>query len=1168
MGGERNRTTARWPTVAGYEILGILGRGGMGIVYQARQQKLKRVVALKMILAGVHASEGARLRFRTEAEAVARLQHPHIVQVFEVGEADGSPFISLEFVNGGSLAGKLNGSPQPVRESALLVQTLAQAIHHAHRHEIIHRDLKPGNVLLRLDLPEEKEATVGRAGTIGSPPTGPPSGVIAHFGMPKIADFGLAKQLDSQGEPTQCGSPLGTPTYMAPEQAEMPGEKIGPGVDIYALGTILYELLTGRPPFRGATPLDTLEQVRSQEAVPPSRLQPKVPRDLETICLKCLHKSPRGRYLSAGDLADDLGNFLAGKPIRARRVSATERLWRWGRRNPTVAGLVAALLLVFVLGFGAAIWQMRQAQANARAEAAAREEADDQRKTAEARELQAILARKDADAQHREAQKQRLAALREAATSRLDHGLTRCEKGDVAHGLLLLADSLEKATRAGADDLQYAIRFSLAAWSRQVVKSTSSPAHGTPVTAVAFSPSGKTVATGTWGNAWNKPQPAEVLLWETDTWKRLGQPMPHPAPVWGLAFSPDGKTLATACWDGEVRLWDTGACQTIGPPLRHPHKVQCVALSPDGQTIVTGCWDGAARLWNVASGDLIGQPLRHLGQVWSVAFRPDGKVVLSASLDGMVRLWDLASGQLKGSFTHPDPVCAAAFRPDGKAVLTACDDHTARVWETGSGRRLGLPLSCRYPVKAVAFSPDGQTMVTGAGWHEGDRYGQGEIRFWDATTSRPLGVPIATGGLLHALAFSPDGKRVLAGSEDGMARLWEVAGDFAPAQTLRHEAPLIGAAFSADGKTLLTVADTLTDPARGEARLRNGSTGEPLGPALPYEKSSGAVLFNPGGKTVLLPGADGARLWDAVTGEPIGSPLPQTGHLYHAVFTPDGTVLLTIGQDKAACLWEAATGRRIGQIPPQKDVITGAVFSPDGKAILTRLGNRTLQKWLTNAGQPLGPPLTLDNELLAFSFSPDGKLILTLEGSSRGVRLWEADTGKRLAFLQTTPGTQVMQASFSPDGSVIQMYTRQASDFSSDYSVIQLWDVATGRRIGFSVPQVVGQTAFHPGGRLLATGETQVAQVRDVATGRPLGPPLPHRAPVNVMAFTPDGRLLLTLSSDRTGRLWAMPAPVEGEPAQVKLWVQALTGRELDEAGSARPLDVKTLEERRARLVR
>ncbi len=342
-------------SVPGYEILGELGRGGMGVVYKARHLKANRLVALKMVLSGAHAGREELRRFQSEAEAVARLQHPHIVQVYDVGEHEGRPFFSLELCSGGSLEKKLSGTPLKAEEAAAIVEKLARAMQAAHSEHIIHRDLKPANVLLAAD------------------------------GTPKITDFGLAKKLDEESGQTKSGAIMGTPSYMAPEQAE--GKKtVGPLSDVYALGAILYDCLTGRPPFRAPTVMDTLLQVVSAEAVTPRVLNPKVPTDLETICLKCLHKEPEKRYSSAEELAEDLRRFQTGEPIRARPVGRLERGWRWCRRNAALAAALGAVAASLVVGAAVATAFAFQAAANAREADTNAGEARDNERTAQRNE--------------------------------------------------------------------------------------------------------------------------------------------------------------------------------------------------------------------------------------------------------------------------------------------------------------------------------------------------------------------------------------------------------------------------------------------------------------------------------------------------------------------------------------------------------------------------------------------------------------------------------------------------------------------------------------------------------------------------------------------------------------------------------------------------------------
>jgi eukaryotic-like serine/threonine-protein kinase len=370
---------SQFPHFPGYEILDVLGKGGMGIVYRARQTRLDRFVALKMILRGANAEPEDLMRFEAEARAVAAIEHANIVRIFEIGEHNGLPYFSLEYLAGGSLAKKIAGTPQPVRDATRMTEVLARAMQVAHEHGIIHRDLKPANVLIAAD------------GTL------------------KVSDFGLAKRIEDDSGQTKSGSILGSPSYMAPEQARGEGRHVGPAADQYALGAILYELLTGRPPFHGTNALDTIDQVRNKDPVPPSQLQPKLPRDVETICLKCLEKNPDRRYADMAALAEDLRLFQAGEPIRARAVSDIERLWRWCLRNQRVAKLAAAIafliVLVTVISTASAVGFARKNQALFIANKAAedgRAEAEKKQRLAEDAQKRAIKAARAANDRSRD----------------------------------------------------------------------------------------------------------------------------------------------------------------------------------------------------------------------------------------------------------------------------------------------------------------------------------------------------------------------------------------------------------------------------------------------------------------------------------------------------------------------------------------------------------------------------------------------------------------------------------------------------------------------------------------------------------------------------------------------------------------------------------------------
>jgi WD40 repeat protein len=1157
------------PTVPGYEILSELGRGGMGVVYQARQVQLNRLVALKMILSGGHAGEEERTRFRVEAEAVARLQHPGIVQIYEIGESEGRPFFSLEFVEGGNLDRKIAGTPLAARQAATLIETLARAVHAAHQKGIVHRDLKPANVLLTAD------------------------------GTPKITDFGLAKYLDSERGQTQSGAILGTPSYMAPEQASGRGKAVGPATDVYALGAILYECLTGRPPFKAETPLDTLMQVMSEEPLPPSRLQPKVPRDLEPICLKCLEKAPARRYGSALALAEDLRCWLAGEPTQARPVGTWGRLAKWARRRPAVAGLLAAVVGVAAVGLGLVLWQWQRAEGQ-------RRRAEQQSRLAEKQRGLAEQQSRLADRRRRQAVAARQTAEQRVAENYLERGLAACNtEGDAALGVLWLARALE-AVPAHEANLDHVIRTNLTAWCRGLHPLRAVLPHAGQVQAVAFSPDGKTILTG---SGEEDRGSGEARLWSAATGQPLLAPLRHQGPVTAVAFSPDGKTVCTGSWDDTARLWSAVTGQPLTVPLKHLGTVWSVVFSRDGKTVLTRSGDlgkGEVRLWSAATGRELTPPLRHPRGIMAVALSPDGQEVLTGSgagemKPGEARLWSAATGQPLGPpLKHQGPVTAAAFSPDGKAILTGSEDGTAQLWKTPSGQPLGPLLRHQGPVTAVAFGPDGQTVLTASGsWEDSS----GEVRLWSAATGEPLTPPLHHQERVSVVAFSRSGAAVLTGSLDNTARLWDPATGQPLGPPLRHQGPVTAVAFSPDGKTVLTAGGdearlwsaatgtafrpplrhrdwvtgvaisrdgkgVLTGSLDGTAQLWSAATGQPLGKPLQHQKPVQAAAFSPDGKVLLTGGNDGAaRLWwFTEKGEPVNRPLHHQARVQAVAFSPDGKTVLTGSRDRTAQLWLVATGLRLASPLRHRGWVTAVAFSPDGRKVLTvswdALSVRgEARLWSAATGQPLGPPLRHEDLVNAAAFSPDGRTVLT-GSDDRTARLWSAATSRPLTTL-LHPG-RVTAVAFSPDGKAVLT--------GGQDKTARLWSAAGGRPLTPPLRHQgpVTAVAFSPDGKAVLTGSADgTTRLWSAATGQPLGPPLRHEGWVAGVAFSPNGRAVLIASNDRAGtaRMWDVPLPLAGDAVRIRLWLQVLTGFELDNQGVVVLLDSRGREECRRQLL-
>jgi WD40 repeat protein/predicted Ser/Thr protein kinase len=695
----------------GLEVREELGRGGMGVVYKAWHATLNRFVAVKMLAYGACAGQAQLARFRLEAEAIARLHHPNIAQIYEFGEHQGQPYIVQEFVGGGRLDQHIVHHSRPVRWVAEMFVTLASAVHHMHERGILHRDLKPGNVLL------------------------------AEDGTPKIIDFGLAKKL---GEPslTPTGAVIGTPSYMAPEQAHGRTHDVGFAIDIYALGAGLYECLTGRPPFRGETVMETLRLVLFEEPLPPSRLRPSIPRDLETICLKCLQKNPTNRYRSAQNLADDLKQFLAGKAVRARPVGRAERSWRWCRRNPVVATLVMLVTLLFVAGMAVSTLFASLAAKQAQM---AQDQAED-RLNAETARLQAV---QEARAMRLQAVQEARAMLQATVHDRalsaryfLEHGVRLCEDERTRpEGLLWLAHGLKAAT--DKTDLRLLLRMQLAAWGSRPEPVRKNVTLGEGRWQVLFSPDGRSLL------AWSG---REAQLVSLETGKPIAPAIRSAHSITAATLSPNRERLILGYETGGAGFW---VLQTRKETLRLKNDsgiMRSLAFSPDGRLLVSGNADKTVKVWEALMGLLALTLKGHTSEVGSVAFSPDGKRIASGSDDKTVKVWDALTGQrtltLKG---HTGAVRSVCFSPDEKWVASGSSDGTARLWVLSTGTPAGPLFPHPGRVTKVAFSPDGRTLLVA---------GEGMVRLWDVGTALPLGLPLTQTGPVQDAAFTPDGTAV------------------------------------------------------------------------------------------------------------------------------------------------------------------------------------------------------------------------------------------------------------------------------------------------------------------------------------------------------------------------------------------------------------------------
>jgi WD40 repeat protein len=1105
------------PAVAGYELLGELGRGSMGVVYKARHLSLKRVVALKMILSGAHAGAGELARFRAEAEAVARLQHPHVVQVHEIGEHGGLPYLSLEFVDGGSLKDRLAGTPQAPREAAALVEKLAQAMDTAHRAGIVHRDLKPSNVLLTPD------------------------------GTPKISDFGLAKKLDDDSGQTRTGEVLGSPSYMAPEQAAGRTRAVGPLTDVYALGAILYECLTGRPPFRGADVRDTLEQVCTSEPVPPSRFQRRLPRDLETICLKCLEKDPGRRYGSATLLAEDLGRFLRGEPIVARPVRLWERGLRWAKRRPAVAALATLLVAAVVGGYLAILWQLGETEQ-------ARQDATTNAEAATARERDARAAHVLAD---QTAEKRR----RDLYIAHMNLIQRAWERSDVLHVEELLHRQIPQPGQADLRQFEWYYYHGMIRHGEVLRKL---PA----IRALAWSPDSKTLAIGCMDFAG-----ASVYLWDAVNRTPPVLLARHSKlhNVNGLAFDSAGTSLAAGLGNfrgaseslseppvpGVIEIWPVPAkVADLKAPLTNPrtlggHRfpVMGLAFTRDGRLVSIGAdikdgrggagpvriydWDKGARgeikLWDVGAVKEIPRFPVDLPAMSAMTLAPDGRL-FTGGLDGQVTVWQLDKGSELKRLTIPGtPIWALALHDPGHLAVGGGHEHhgTLRVWDLDNANK--DPQSLLGHSGGVFCLSFGKGFLLSSGFDRATKRWQGVT---EITTFR------GHNAFILAQALAPDGRSVATGGLDQTVRIWDMH------QAWQEYEPLGIGQFrlSPDGKQVLlsgSHGSTLWD-LQNNRELWN----------LPGARS-GIRPFTAEGKQVELFRETGGVVVETMTGKQLRTmPLPQ------GPFPPNGILILGVGPGSSA----DKAGLKRGDVLLRYAGAELAAREDLHKQIQANGGMKevTLTVWrdgktATRQAAPGVLGITVENQpapLALKRMSPDDRVVHNGVGESRfqasspdgkwlagggaqaaksekwsTIKLWDRKTGKLEAEFLDPRGGGIWGLCFSPDSKRL---------VSTGMVNLTVWDLASKKPVKTfwkKAGSYLWDPTFSGDGKLVAVGEDAVedgtlkgsggrVRLYDMEKLEELPPLRGHGDVVNCVAFSPDGRTLVSGSWNREVKIW------------------------------------------------
>lgn len=979
--------------VGDYELQEVIGRGGMGIVYRGTQPRLGRAVAVKTIDAMASLDASVVRRFLAEATLAARLQHPNIVPIYEVGSHADIPFFSMELVTGGTLAQATSERPLQPKVAARLVETLARAVDYAHSQGVVHRDLKPANILLS---PSVHADAIDLC---------PPDSMGSHLETrpsekfePKIADFGLAKFLGSEVHRSITGALIGTPSYMSPEQVDSTLGEAGPACDIYALGTILYDVLVGRPPFHAATVIETMRQVRDEEPISPRKWQSKIPYDLETICLTCLRKEPDQRYASAELLADDLRRFLSDEPILARSTGPLERAFKWTRRHPSLATLMASVLFASI----SVTWLWLRAE--------------------QSRELEHVARQRG----------ERLLYVRNFSLAQFEyqsHNVERCRE--------ILQSSRPEFRNWEWHYLNN--KCHQAIWE--------SPRDPQAVVATSLSPDGRSVAIGR--GQWGKNRPQKIEVWDIESNQQIWSLDGHPASqICDVNFSPDGQLLLTAAitWkdnkvEGAVIVWNMRDGSKL---FRLANADAYVArFSPDGTSIIVGETSGVVRQYATNSG----APIRKFGgsksMVLDVDFHPNGRYMASSWRDGTLAIWDLTSGKRIDYLTSLGDPRKLAWSRDGRTILVGGYSGELRTYHFKSDHVELASIQSRAALPYIEYSPDGMQLAVAV-------FGEGaELR--GTASARVDRVFYGHGGHVRSLAFDALGKRLATGGSDGIVQVWDVMQPEPQATESQTSGAAVVAMASCPSRSEIALATTrnitLGDSASGVPRieLKDPRSTKVSKILTGHTDWLTCIGYSRDGERLITGSMDNSvRIWEVATGTQISIFNEHAQRIVSAAFVGDGENAISADADGSVNVWQIGTGKvlRAWQIGA---TTTSLTIHPSQPIAVVGTASSAFTVWNIVTGKRIQNHSN-DGAIGGMAFSPDGKQ-LALFGERPIISIWktaELLSSSKTSSAMTLSGhsSEVTGVSFSPDSLRLVSCSRDQSvrlfDLVSGYELMSL----------------------------------------------------------------------------------------------------------------------------------